>query len=474
MDGGKKVLLATVALAVGGCTADDGKLNIRAIADPLSAASKRGSPMIVEARSALALGNAGTALEAFRKVLREQPDNIEALAGIAACYERMGRYDLSRVNYEAALAVAPNNPILLNSFAASLQMQGRIAEANALRAEADQVEAAEVAAAVQTAQSEIAAEIAAARPAVVASAVGPPAPTNNPPSAVSQASRPAISAVQPPQPAATAEVRVLHTEVVGNTKWTIEVPKAPPPAVIVALPPARAAVLPPPAAPRGSAPVESVQKLVAMTEPARPDAAPIAAVAGDRPAPVIRLAESNPAKPTPSRPPQTPPAEPRVSTVAITQPRLERLSMGEVALLTRAAPAWRTEVVARTEHSVTARFVPLNGALASSGPARFVPLRTVMAASRANVRLLNAARHQGLAARTRHALIDRGWRRIAIGDAGQVRARSIVLYPAGRQALGRRVAAQFGFASAINRDSDEVLVLLGRDAASLSFGRARG
>jgi len=148
--------------------------------------------------------------------------------------------------------------------------------------------------------------------------------------------------------------------------------------------------------------------------------------------------------------------------------------MGEVALLTRAAPAWRTEVVARTEHSVTARFVPLNGALASSGPARFVPLRTVMAASRANVRLLNAARHQGLAARTRHALIDRGWRRIAIGDAGQVRARSIVLYPAGRQALGRRVAAQFGFASAINRDSDEVLVLLGRDAASLSFGRARG
>ena len=101
-----------------------------------------------------------------------------------------------------------------------------------------------------------------------------------------------------------------------------------------------------------------------------------------------------------------------------------------------------------------------------------VPLKAAMAASRPNVRLLNAARHQGLAARTRTALLDRGWRKIAIGDAAQVRARSIVLYPADRRALGLRVAAQFGFASAINRDSDEVLVLLGRDAASLSFRRA--
>ena len=112
--------------------------------------------MLAEGRAALALGNVGTALEAFRKALREQPESIEALAGIAACYERMGRYDLSRVNYEAALAIAPNNPILLNSLAASLQQQGRYAEAQALRAEAEQTEAAEVASAVRSAQADIA------------------------------------------------------------------------------------------------------------------------------------------------------------------------------------------------------------------------------------------------------------------------------------------------------------------------------
>ena len=97
-----------------------------------------------------------------------------------------------------------------------------------------------------------------------------------------------------------------------------------------------------------------------------------------------------------------------------------------------------------------------------------------MAANRPNVRLLNAARRQGLAARTRETLLDRGWRKIAIGDAAQVRARSIVLYPANREALGKRVAAQFGFTSAVNHQSDDVLVLLGHDAASLSFRRARG
>jgi hypothetical protein len=109
-----------------------------------------------------------------------------------------------------------------------------------------------------------------------------------------------------------------------------------------------------------------------------------------------------------------------------------------------------------------------------SATARFVPLKQAMAANRPNFRLLNAARRQGLAARTRMALLDRGWRKIAIGDAAQVRARSIVLYPASRAVLGKRLAAQFGFASAINPRSNEVLVLLGRDAPALTIRRARG
>ena len=43
------------------------------------------------------------ALEAYRKALREDPQSVGAMMGIATCYDRMGRFDLSRRHYEMAL-----------------------------------------------------------------------------------------------------------------------------------------------------------------------------------------------------------------------------------------------------------------------------------------------------------------------------------------------------------------------------------
>jgi hypothetical protein len=138
--------------------------------------------------------------------------------------------------------------------------------------------------------------------------------------------------------------------------------------------------------------------------------------------------------------------------------RLERLSLGEVALLTSPLPQWRSQLVNRSVHSTTIRFVPL----------RTAQVRMP------GVRLLNAARHQGLAARTRSYLTDRGWRQIAIGDAGQVRDRSIILYPRARRATAQRLAAQFGFAIARRASGTDVVMLLGRDAAKNARRRALG
>ena len=566
MGGGKKSLLATAALAAAGCTADDGKLNVRTIADPMTAAAKRGSPMLAEARSMLALNSVGLALEGFRKALRQQPDSVEALAGIAECYERMGRYDLSRVNYEAALAIAPNNPVLLNTFAVSLQRQGRFAEANALRAEAAEAEANDVAITVRMAQADIVSTAAAAPivqperkpPSARPAAAAKPAPTltsvaDKPTPIVGIGAKPAppvvIAAAKaaPVVPAAIAKpapaketlapvpsptnvsrpaAKVIHTEVVGNTEWKIEVPKGVATASVraavssarveqatkaapIAIPPAppvpeanaAQTVAPAKPAPVALAPESARDKAVAALEPA-----PVKPVL-TKPAPftplppkvarevAVAARDPVPVTPTPTKPAPKTPIRAEAPAVATAQPRLERLSMGEVALLTRDAPAWRTEVVSQSRTSITARFVPLKPAGPDSAKmatakfvplksaaadkerlasARFVPLKTAMAANRPNIRLLNAARHQGLAARTRMTLFDRGWRKIAIGDAAQVRARSIVLYPANRQVLGKRLAAQFGFATAINYRSDEVLVLLGRDASALTYRRARG
>jgi hypothetical protein len=135
----------------------------------------------------------------------------------------------------------------------------------------------------------------------------------------------------------------------------------------------------------------------------------------------------------------------RNASAASPGPRLERLSLGEVALITRSEPVWRAEVVKRSHQSVTFRFVTV----------------------RPVARLLNAARLQGLAARTRASLIDRGWKRIEIGDAPAVREKSLVLFPRSQAAIARRLAAQFGFANLRPFNGPEIVVLLGRDAAQM-------
>jgi hypothetical protein len=129
-----------------------------------------------------------------------------------------------------------------------------------------------------------------------------------------------------------------------------------------------------------------------------------------------------------------------------------------VALVTyNVSTAWSPKVVARTAQSTTVRWVPLREASA-----------------RPNIRLLNAARYQGLAARTRDYLLDRGWRKIAIGDASQVRATSIVYYPAHRQGTARSLAAQFGFRATQATEGNELVVLLGRDATARRALQTRG
>jgi hypothetical protein len=132
----------------------------------------------------------------------------------------------------------------------------------------------------------------------------------------------------------------------------------------------------------------------------------------------------------------------------LSAPRLERLSPGEVALVTTAAPIWTAEIVSRTRTSTTVRWVPVRAASA-----------------RPNIRLLNAARRAGLAARARSMLVDRGWRRIEIADAAVPASKSLVIYPAGHAALGRSLAAQFNCEARKAGTGDILLVFLGRDRA---------
>lgn len=125
---------AAILLALGAC-ASGSELTMRAQATPFASGEHPASFRVAEARGHFALGNIALAAEGFRKAMREDPESVDALNGLAACYDRMGRFDLSRGYYERALALAPDDARLYANLATSLVLQGKKAEAAEVRAE---------------------------------------------------------------------------------------------------------------------------------------------------------------------------------------------------------------------------------------------------------------------------------------------------------------------------------------------------
>ena len=298
---------AAAAIAAVSCSAN--MVEVRSIKQPLAEGVQPANFRVAEGNAQLALGNVGLAVESYRKALREEPNSVAAMMGLATCYDRMGRGDLSRRNYEMALAVDPANTEIYSLFAQSLEAQGQRDEAARVKTE------------------------------LAARVVAPEAPR--------------------------------------------EVPGSVP-------------VLPPP-------PAQSVTVALAP-----PRSAPVAV---ERP----------------------------VATM-----RLERLSLREVALVTGPEPKWEARAVTRTATSTTIHFE------------RKPQLQ---------VTLLNAARVQGLAARTRAYLATRGFSSARIGDAPSVRRQSAILFTAADAPRAQRLAAQFGFALERREGAGGLTILLGRDAA---------
>jgi hypothetical protein len=154
-------------------------------------------------------------------------------------------------------------------------------------------------------------------------------------------------------------------------------------------------------------------------------------------------------------------------------PKLERQSRSEVLLITTPDRVQLAQVDHRPIQQADARPVARPAQRQVAAP---LYARVALAAAQVQwlplqgtephyVQLLNAARMQGLAARTRNALADRGWRRLAIGNAHNVRQHNLVLYGATRSHVAASLAAQFRCNAVKVAGMRSVIVLLGRDAA---------
>ncbi|NUT00553.1 MAG: hypothetical protein HOP96_06225 [Sphingomonas sp.] len=447
--GAQKFLVSTTMLAVAACGGEQGKLEIRSTPTALAQGKKPVPYRIAEARGQLALGNAALALEAFRMAAREDPNSSDALAGMAACYDQMGRFDLSRRNYEAALALAPSDTDILGAFAGSLQLQGLNDEALSVR-------------------REIAARAASSVPSATVVAE---APAQRPQS-------PEHSAPPPQIAAAPVQVAVAPEPMLPARSWTAPIVNVSSPVVEhMGVDIARPETVRVDAIAEEVAPVSTTTPtVVAQVAPAAPK--PVVQTAALGPSvtiklPSVRRVQEAPAPAAPATPPtpvepakvaqSLPPLRPYARPVpmpTVTEdrgPYLERMSMGEIALITVAKPVWRSTTVASSDRSATVRFVPLRQANA-------LPVK---------VRLLNAARVDRLAARTRTWLAARGWRGLTIGNSQATRSRSLILYPVAQRALALRLSAQFGFPLARRSTGAHVTILLGSDAANRRVQRSR-
>jgi len=76
-------------------------------------------------RGRLVAGQYGLAVAAFRDAIKRDPNSVEALNGLAAAYDHIGRQDLATYHYARALILDPNSAQTLNNMGFSYMMQGK-------------------------------------------------------------------------------------------------------------------------------------------------------------------------------------------------------------------------------------------------------------------------------------------------------------------------------------------------------------
>ena len=110
-------LLEAASLQARPSLPDGVRLNADNIAQPGGDAYQAG-------RALLAANDVTGAIAAFRQALVDDPKSVDALNSLGVCYDRLGRFDISRGYYDTALALAPGSALVLNNLGYSLYLQG--------------------------------------------------------------------------------------------------------------------------------------------------------------------------------------------------------------------------------------------------------------------------------------------------------------------------------------------------------------
>lgn len=118
---------ALAPLALGFLLADGAAVQAKAALPPVQPVdtlpARAAGTAVERGKAELRAGRPADAVAAFREALAADPQSVEALSGMAIAYDQLGRYDLSRPLYEAALILDPRSPVLLYNYGLSLSRQ---------------------------------------------------------------------------------------------------------------------------------------------------------------------------------------------------------------------------------------------------------------------------------------------------------------------------------------------------------------
>ncbi len=125
------------AVALGGCVTDNGPDTQEGV-PPITTATIQGNAEVQYYPSDEPLrlgieqfnrGNFGIAERYFRDAVEKAPKDASAWIGLAASYDRLGRFDLADRAYEAAIRLVGETTAILNNRGYSYMLRGNMAAA---------------------------------------------------------------------------------------------------------------------------------------------------------------------------------------------------------------------------------------------------------------------------------------------------------------------------------------------------------
>lgn len=125
----KKYLLLAAGIALSACSTFD-LPDVRALVRVGTGQAVDDSELaLAQGRDQFATGNYGLAVDSFNAAVTMDPQSVRALNGLAASYDKLGRFDLAERYYSTALALDPNSPVTLNNAGYSQLLQGNLDKA---------------------------------------------------------------------------------------------------------------------------------------------------------------------------------------------------------------------------------------------------------------------------------------------------------------------------------------------------------